>query len=81
MEIGIDSFAKIMTRAAFEQQSDDLGALVIGSPQEVEKIKRHSEALGGISRFSFHMDIGHPSHEHLMQAIELIGQEVAPLLK
>ncbi|MEM1324209.1 MAG: LLM class flavin-dependent oxidoreductase [Bacteroidota bacterium] len=69
------------TRAAFEQQTNALGALVIGSPQEVaEKIKRHSEALGGISRFSFHMDIGHPSHEHLKQSIELIGREVAPLL-
>lgn len=70
------------TRPAFERQTDELGALVIGNPQEVaEKIKRHSEALGGISRFSFHMDIGHPSHEDLKRAIELIGQEVAPLLK
>ncbi|MEM6963399.1 MAG: LLM class flavin-dependent oxidoreductase [Bacteroidota bacterium] len=70
------------TRASFEQQTDELGAIVIGNPQEVaEKIKRHSEALGGISRFSFHMDIGHPSHEHLKQAIELIGQQVSPLLK
>ncbi|MEM6698656.1 MAG: Atu2307/SP_0267 family LLM class monooxygenase [Bacteroidota bacterium] len=70
------------TRAAFERQTDELGALVIGDPKEVAaKIKRHSEALGGISRFSFHMDIGHPSHEHLKEAIELIGKEVAPLLK
>ncbi|MEM6845442.1 MAG: LLM class flavin-dependent oxidoreductase [Bacteroidota bacterium] len=70
------------TRDGFERQTDELGALVIGDPKEVaEKIKRHSEALGGISRFSFHMDIGHPSHEHLKQAIELIGQEVSPLLK
>lgn len=33
-----------MTRAAFEQQADELGALVIGNPQEVAaKIKRHSK--------------------------------------
>ncbi|MEN0006105.1 MAG: Atu2307/SP_0267 family LLM class monooxygenase [Bacteroidota bacterium] len=71
-----------MNRASFDRQADELGALVIGSPQEVaEKIKRHSEALGGISRFSFHMDIGHPSHPHLMQAIELIGRAVAPQLR
>lgn len=70
-----------MTRGSFEQQSDDLGALVVGDPKTVAaKIKRHSEALGGITRFSFHMDIGHPSHEHLVQAIELIGQEVKPLV-
>ncbi|MEM6299228.1 MAG: LLM class flavin-dependent oxidoreductase [Bacteroidota bacterium] len=70
------------TRAAFEQQSDELGALVIGNPQEIAaKIKRHSQALGGISRFSFHMDIGHPSHEDLKRSIKLIGEEVAPLLR
>lgn len=70
-----------LTRDAFEQQANELGALVIGSPEEVAaKIKRHSQALGGITRFSFHMDIGHPSHAHLSKAIELIGQEVAPRL-
>ncbi|MEM6395116.1 MAG: Atu2307/SP_0267 family LLM class monooxygenase [Bacteroidota bacterium] len=70
-----------MTRDAFEQQANELGALVIGDPQTVaDKIKRHSDALGGITRFSFHMDIGHPSHEHLIRAIELIGREVKPLV-
>ena len=69
------------TRAHFEAQAGPTGAIVIGSPEEVaEKIHRHSEALGGISRFSFQMDVG-LSHQQLMSSIELIGQEIAPLVK
>ena len=43
-----------MTRASFDAQRGPDGALLIGSPSEVvDKILRHSEALGGISRLSF----------------------------
>jgi hypothetical protein len=41
---------------------------------------RHSEALGGISRFTFQMDTGIP-HKKLMESIELIGSKVSPLVK
>ena len=69
------------TRAQFDAQIDDKGAIVIGSPEEVAaKILRHSEALGGISRFNFQMDVG-LSHEQMKRSIQLIGQQVAPLVK
>jgi len=69
-----------MRREHFDAQSGRLGAIVIGGPEEVaEKIRRHSEALGGISRFSFQMDVG-LTHEQYMNAIELIGTKVAPLV-
>ncbi|MEL6974603.1 MAG: Atu2307/SP_0267 family LLM class monooxygenase [Bacteroidota bacterium] len=69
------------TREQFEAMTDENGAIVIGSPEEVaEKIIRHGEALGGITRFNFQMDVG-LSHEHLKQSIELIGTEVIPLIK
>ena len=46
-----------MTRASFDAQRGPDGALLIGSPSEVvDKILRHSEALGGISRISFQMN-------------------------
>jgi hypothetical protein len=45
-----------------------------------EKIVRHAEALGGISRLSFQMDSAELPHEQLMRAIELIGQRVKPLV-
>ena len=68
-------------REHFEAQRGSLGALLIGNPEEVaEKILRHSEALGGISRLTFQMDNAGLSHTKLMQAIELIGTRVAPLV-
>ena len=69
-----------VTKAGFDSQNGTLGALLVDSPEEVaSKIIRHSEALGGISRFTFQMDAG-LSHQKLMQAIELIGTKVSPLV-
>lgn len=68
-------------REHFDAQRGPQGALIIGNPEEVaEKILRHSEALGGISRLTFQMDNAGLSHEKLLQAIELIGKRVAPLV-
>jgi probable LLM family oxidoreductase len=70
-----------MTRARFEAQAGPKGALLVGSVEEVaEKILRHSDALGGISRLTFQMDSAELPHEKLMQAIELLGTGLKPLL-
>ncbi|MEZ5106180.1 MAG: LLM class flavin-dependent oxidoreductase [Draconibacterium sp.] len=70
-----------VTRERFNAQTGPLGALVIGSPDEVaEKILRHSKALGGISRFTFQMDNAGLTHEQLLKAIELIGEKVIPMV-
>jgi len=70
-----------VTKERFDAQNGLTGALLVGNPEEVaEKILRHSEALGGISRFTFQMDTGIP-HEKLMKSIELIGSKVSPLVK
>jgi probable LLM family oxidoreductase len=70
-----------VTRAGFDAQIGPKGALLIGTPEVVaEKILRHSEALGGISRVTFQMDNAGLSHEQLLKSIELIGQKVKPLL-
>jgi probable LLM family oxidoreductase len=70
-----------VSRPRFDAQNGPTGALLVGGPEEVaEKILRHSEALGGISRFTFQMDVGLP-HEKLLRAIELIGNKVSPLVK
>jgi alkanesulfonate monooxygenase SsuD/methylene tetrahydromethanopterin reductase-like flavin-dependent oxidoreductase (luciferase family) len=71
-----------MTRAAFDAQRGPLGALLVGSPAEVvEKIARHSEDLGGISRITFQMNVASLPHAKLMDAIEAIGNRVAPALR
>jgi probable LLM family oxidoreductase len=70
-----------VTRQHFEAQNGKKGALLVGNPEEIaEKILRHSEALGGISRFMFQMDNAALPHEKLMQSIELIGTKVAHLV-
>jgi alkanesulfonate monooxygenase SsuD/methylene tetrahydromethanopterin reductase-like flavin-dependent oxidoreductase (luciferase family) len=56
--------------------------LLIGNPEEVaEKIIRHGEALGGVSRVTFQMNAASLSHERLMGAIELIRKRVAPAVR
>jgi len=71
-----------VTRAQFDAQAGPRGALLIGGPEEVaEKILRHSEALGGVSRVAFQMDNASLPHEKLLRAIELLGSRVAPLVR
>ena len=70
-----------VTPQRFESQRGPLGAYLVGGPEEVaEKILRHSEALGGISRVTFQMDNAKLSHEKLMRSIELIGKKVGVLV-
>ena len=70
-----------VTMQRFEQQIGELGAYVIGSPEEVaEKLIRHSKALGGISRFTFQIDNAGLTHQDLMETYTLIGEKVKPLV-
>ena len=70
-----------VTMSHFESQIGPTGALVVGNVEEVaEKVLRHSEALGGLSRFSFQLDVAGLTHKQLMKAIELIGTKVSPLV-
>ncbi len=71
-----------VTRADFDAQRTPEGALLVGNAEEVvEKIVRHSEALGGISRLTFQMNAASLPHAKLMQAIEAIGTRVVPALR
>ena len=80
-EIGKERGWPPITRMDFEAQRGPNGALLIGNPEEVtEKIIRHSQALGGISRITFMMNPASLPHEKLMQATELIGSRVAHVL-
>jgi len=71
-----------ITRTAFDAQQGTEGALLVGDPEEiVEKIIRHSKALGGISRITFMINAASLPHVKLMQTIKLIGTRVAPALR
>lgn len=70
-----------MTREHFMSQMGPTGALLVGDVEEVaEKVLRHAEALGGISRLTFQMDSAEVKHDKLMNAIELIGTKLKPLV-
>ncbi len=81
-DIGKERGWPAATRAGFDAQRGQYGALLIGSPDEVvEKIIRHSEALGGVSRFTFQMNAASLPHAKLMKAIEMLGTSVAPAVR
>lgn len=81
LEIGRERGWSKMTRESFDAQRDSRGALLVGDPDEVvDKIIRHSKALGGISRITFMMNPASLPHSKLMRATELIGRRVAPAL-
>lgn len=68
-----------VTKAQFDASVAPKGVLVVGGPEQVaEKLLKHSEALGGIDRFTFQMDNAGLTHEQLLRSIEIIGKEVIP---
>jgi probable LLM family oxidoreductase len=71
-----------VTRQQFDAQIGPEGALLVGEPDEVaEKILRHGDALGGVSRFTFQMNASSLPHAKLMKAIEMLGERVAPRVR
>ena len=71
-----------VTRSRFDLQNNRLGALLVADPEEVaDKIVQHSQALGGLSRFTFQMDNAGLTHDQLMRSFELIAQKVKPLVE
>ena len=81
-EIGRERGWPPMTRAHFDAQLGPTGALLVGDPETVaKKVLRVNESLGGISRLTFQMSVADLPHAKLMRAIELIGTQVAPLVR
>jgi probable LLM family oxidoreductase len=70
-----------MTREQFDALTGPRGALVVGGPEEVaEKILLEHE-LFGHDRFLAQMSVGDVAHRDVLAAIELLGTEVAPLVR
>jgi probable LLM family oxidoreductase len=71
-----------MTRGHFNVQLGPTGALLVGDPEAVvEKIVQVNQALGGISRLTFQMSVAALPHAKMLRAIELLGTEVAPMVR
>lgn len=85
-----DAFGKIgkergwpaPTRPQFDGQVSPHGALLVGGPQAVaDKIIAEHAMLGGFSRLTILLDNRVLSHAQIMRAIELLGTQVAPLVR
>jgi probable LLM family oxidoreductase len=68
-------------RAAFDAQVAPDGAYVVGSPQQVAEKLLAQHELFGHDRVLLQVAIGPVPHEHVMRAIELLGTEVAPIVR
>src|SRR5256884_672982 len=81
-EIGKERGWPPVTRAHFDTLLGPTGALIVGDPEIVaEKILHMNESLGGISRITFQMSVAALPHAKLMDAIELLGTRVTPLVR
>jgi probable LLM family oxidoreductase len=70
-----------MTRQDFDATRTLRGANFVGSPQEVvEKILFQHETFGH-DRFLMQMSVGTLPHASIMRSIELLGTEVAPVVR
>ena len=71
-----------VTRAQFDATRGPTGALLVGGPEAIaEKILAIDEVLGGISRISIQLTPGSLPHAKVMHAIELLGAQVAPMVR
>jgi probable LLM family oxidoreductase len=81
-EIGKERGWAPTTRAQFDALRGPTGALLIGDAQTVaKKILYVNEVLGGLSRVTFQMGVSTLPHQKMLRAIEILGKEVAPLVR
>jgi probable LLM family oxidoreductase len=70
------------SEAQFEAEAGPHGAMLVGGPEDVAaKLRATSEILGSIDRVSFQMSMAADNPMATLRAIELLGQEVRPLVK
>ena len=71
-----------ITKEHFLRQNNPTGALFVGNPEDIaKKILKHSQALGGLSRFTFQMNVAALTHQQCLESIKLIGKKVLPIIR
>lgn len=68
-------------RAAFDSARSFEGALYVGDSETVAQKIIHLRKNVGITRFMLHVPVGTMPHADVMNAIKLLGTEVAPRVK
>jgi probable LLM family oxidoreductase len=68
-------------RSSFDAARTLEGALYVGDPKTVAEKIIHLRKNVGITRFMLHVPVGTMPHDDVMTAIELLGKEVAPIVR
>jgi probable LLM family oxidoreductase len=68
-------------RSSFDAARGFEGALYVGDPKTVAEKIIHLRKHVGITRFMLHVPVGTMPHDDVMRAIELLGKEVAPIVR
>lgn len=68
-------------RSSFDAARSLEGALYVGDPKTVAEKIIHLRKNVGITRFMLHVPVGTMPHDDVMRAIELLGKEVAPIVR
>lgn len=66
------------TKMQFQGGMSPEGALFMGEPNKVIDKMISTIEIFGLTRFVAHIDVGGPSHQEMMKAIELYGTKVLP---
>jgi probable LLM family oxidoreductase len=69
------------TRGSFDMARTLEGALYVGDPKTVAEKIIYLRKNVGITRFMLHVPVGSMPHDDVMRAIELLGKEVAPIVR
>jgi len=81
-QIGKERGWPAIRRSHFEALCGPEGALIIGDAEEwVAKILHYNEVLGGIDRITIQMSPGMLPHGKALNAIRILGEEVAPAVR
>ena len=70
-----------MERQSFDALRTLRGALVVGNPEQVVEKILYQHELFGHQRFMAQMSVGTMPHKQVMRSIELMGTEVAPVVR
>jgi len=68
-------------RSSFDSARSLEGALYVGDSKTVAEKIIHLRKNVGITRFMLHVPVGSMPHEDVMNAIKLLGEEVAPMVR
>jgi probable LLM family oxidoreductase len=79
--IGLERGWPPMTRADYEAAAGPRGANFVGTPEHVVEKILYQHGIFGHDRFLLQLGVGGVPHEGVLRSIELLGREVAPVVR